>query len=89
MLKKSSAYIATDAGFAVGVVLNVVPFPYRYGYYVLFKGLPILLQSSFTKADRQRLNLSEVEKLDDYLVTSCMTGNLAIAVGCVGTLEDG
>ena len=88
MLKKSSAYIATDAGFAVGVVLNVPPFPYRYGYNVLSKGLPILFQSSFTVADRQRLHLSEVEKLDDYLVTSGMTGNVATAVGCGETLED-
>ena len=88
MLKKSSAYIATDAGFAVGVVLNVPPFPYRYGYNVLSKGLPILFQSSFTVADRQRLHLSEVEKLDDYLVTSGMTGNVATAIGCGETLED-
>ena len=87
MLKKSSAYIATDAGFAVGIVLNVPPFPYRYGYDVLSKGLPILFKPSFTTADRQHLHLSEVEKLDDYLATSGMTGNVATAVGCGETLE--
>ena len=87
MLKKSSLYIATHAGFAVGVILNVPPFPYCYGYEILSKGLPILFQPSFTESDRQRLHLSEVAKLDDYLITSGMTGNVATAVGIGKTVK--
>ena len=87
MLKKSSLYIATHAGFAVGVVLNVPPFPYCYGYEILSKGLPILFQPSITESDRQRLHLSEVAKLDGYLMTSGMTGNVATAVGIGKTVE--
>ena len=87
MLKKSSVYIATDAGFAVGVVLNVPPFPYSYGYDLLSKGLPILFIPSFTEADKQHLHLSEVVKIDDCIVTSGMTGNVATAVGCGETIE--
>ena len=86
MLKKTSTYIATDAGFAVGVVLNVPPFPYHFGYEKLSKGLPILFKPSFTEADRQHLHLSEVAKIDAHLVTSGMTGNVATAVGCGETI---
>ena len=87
MLKKSSLYIATHAGFATGVVLSVPPFPYTYGYEKLSKGLPILFQPSFTYSDQQRLHLSEVAKLDGYLVTSGVTGNVATAVGIGDTIE--
>ena len=87
MFKKTSLYLATHAGFAAGVVLSVPPFPYHYGYEVLSKGLPILFQSSFTESDRQCLHLSEVAKLDGYLVTSGMTGNVATAVGTGETIE--
>ena len=86
MLKKSSVYIATDAGFAVGVVLNVPPFPYRYGYELLSKGLPVLFKPSYTEADKQHLHLIEVAKIDDFIVTSGMTGNVATAVGCGETI---
>ena len=88
MLKKSSVYITTKTGFSVGVVLNVPPFPYCHGYDLLSKGLPILFKPSFTEADRQHLYLSEAAKIDDYVVTSGMTGNVATAVGCGETIED-
>lgn len=87
MLKKSSLFIATHDGFAAGVVLNVPPFPYSYGYEVLSKGLPISFQSSFSADDQHRLHFSEVAQLNDYLVTSGVTGNVATAVGCGDTIE--
>ena len=87
LLKKSSLYIASHAGFAAGVVLNVPPFPYSYGYEVLSKGMPIMFQSSFTESDQQHLHLNEVAKLDNVLVTSGVTGNVATAVGIGATIE--
>ncbi|HSI24688.1 MAG TPA: phosphoribosylglycinamide synthetase C domain-containing protein, partial [Methylotenera sp.] len=87
MLKKSSLLIATHAGFAAGVVLNVPPFPYSYGYEVLSKGLPISFQPSFSEGDKRHLHFSEVAKLNDQLVTSGVTGNVATAVGRGDTIE--
>ncbi len=88
LLKKSSLYIATHAGFAAGVVLNVPPFPYNFGYEVLSKGMPIMFQPSFTKSDQQYLHFNEVAKLDNNLVTSGVTGNVATAVGIGATIEE-
>lgn len=87
MLKRSTRYLASHSGFSAGVVLNVPPFPYHYGYEMLSKGLPIFLRPSFTESDRQYLHFNEVEKLDDYLVTSGVSGNVATAVGCGETIE--
>ena len=98
MLRKTSLYIATHPGFAVGVVLNVPPFPYSFGYESLSKGLPILFQPSITNTDMQNLHFSEVEKQshvfqnylasqDGHLITSGVTGNVATAVGAGETIE--
>lgn len=87
MLQKSSLYFATYEDFAAGVVLNVPPFPYRYGYDVLSKGLPVLFDSSLTKRDLQNLHFNEVAKINNQLVTSGMTGNIATAVGAGSTIE--
>ncbi len=87
MLKKSSLFIATRDGFAAGVVLNVPPFPYSYGYEALSKGLPISFQPSFSESDKRHLHFSEVAKLNDDLITSGVTGNVATAVGHGDTIE--
>ena len=98
MLKKTSLYVATNPGFAVGVVLNVPPFPYSYGYESLSKGLPILFQPSITISDMQNLHFSEVAKQnqvsqnhlaprDTHLITSGFIGNVATAVGAGDTIE--
>ena len=87
MLQKSSLYFATYEGFAAGVVLNVPPFPYRYGYDVLSKGLPVLFDSLLTQIDQQNLHFNEVAKINNQLVTSGMTGNIATAVGAGSTIE--
>ena len=81
MLQKSSLYFATFAGYSAGVVLNVPPFPYRYGYEVLSKGLPVLFHPSLTEIDQKNLHLNEVAKANNQLVTSGMIGNIATAVG--------
>ena len=97
MLQKSSLHFPTSAGFAAGIVLNVPPFPYRYGYDVLSKGLPILFQSSITEIEQQNLHFNnlyfnnlhfnEVAKINNQLVTSGMTGNIATAVGAGNTIK--
>lgn len=87
MLNKTSLYILTHAGFAVGVVLNVPPFPYSYGYEMLSKGLPISFQPPFTQQDQQNLHWNEVAKQHDFLVTSGVTGNVATAIGFGETIE--
>ena len=87
MLKKTSLYIATNSGFAVGVVLNVPPFPYSYGYELLSKGLPILFQPSITESEQRQLHFNEVAKQNDRLVTSGVIGNVATAVGIGETIE--
>ena len=87
MLMKSSLFIDTDSGFAAGVVLNVPPFPYSYGYELLSKGLPILFQSSIIDSDKQYLHFNEVANHDGCLVTSGVTGNVATAVGASDTIE--
>ena len=88
MLQKSSQNFATSDGFAAGIVLNVPPYPYHYGYEVLSKGLPVLFQSSVTKIDQQNLHFNEVATINNQLVTSGMTGNIATAVGVGSTIED-
>ena len=88
LLQKSSQNFATSDGFAAGIVLNVPPYPYHYGYEVLSKGLPVLFQSSVTKIDQQNLHFSEVATINNQLVTSGMTGNIATAVGVGSTIED-
>ena len=87
MLKKTSLYIATDSGFAAGIVLNVPPFPYSYGYELLSKGLPILFQPSISETDKQKLYFNEVSEQDGCLVTSGVIGNVATAVGTGETIE--
>ncbi|MGZ8269657.1 MAG: phosphoribosylamine--glycine ligase [Methylophilus sp.] len=87
MLNKTSLHFPTHAGFATGVVLNVPPFPYSYGYEILSKGLPISFQPTFTQRDQQNLHWNEVAKHDDCLVTSGVTGNVATAIGYGETIE--
>ena len=87
MLQKSPLYFATSAGFSAGVVLNVPPFPYRYGYEILSKGLPVLFKPSLTETDQKNLHFNEVAKVNNQLVTSGMTGNIATVVGVGRTIE--
>ena len=87
MLRKSSLNFKTTAGFAAGVVLNVPPFPYHYGYETLSKGMPILFEPSLTKMDMQNLHFNEVATINNQLVTSGMTGNIATAIGAGSTIE--
>jgi phosphoribosylamine---glycine ligase len=72
----------TRPGFAVGVVLTVPPFPYRYGYRELSRGLPITFDASLTAAERENLHFGEVARdAQEQLVASGITGYLMVATG--------
>lgn len=82
MLRRDSLHFDTAPGFAVGVVLTVPPFPYRYGYAEISRGLPIAFDKSLTERERARLHFAEVA-LDarGELITSGVQGYLMIATG--------
>jgi phosphoribosylamine--glycine ligase len=82
MLRRDSLQFQTDDGFAVGVVLTVPPFPYRYGYAEISRGLPIAFDASLTENERARLHFAEVALgAQGQLITSGIQGYLMIATG--------
>jgi phosphoribosylamine--glycine ligase len=81
MLDPDSMRIATAPGYAVGVVLTVPPFPYRYGYAEISKGMPILFHTELTDAELGRLSMAEVAMRGGQLVTSGSIGYLMVATG--------
>lgn len=87
MLDRRSTELATAPGYALGVVLTVPPFPYRYGYAEISKGLPILFHAELTDAELGRLSLCEVALRDGQLVTSGSIGCLMIATGTGATVR--
>lgn len=88
MLDRRSTHIATAPGYAVGVVLTVPPFPYRYGYADISKGLPILFQSGMTDAQLGRLSMAEVAMRDGQLIASGSVGYLMVATGVGSTVRE-
>jgi phosphoribosylamine--glycine ligase len=88
MLDPESTRIATAPGYAVGVVLTVPPFPYRYGYAEISKGMPILFHADMTDAELGRLSMAEVAMRDGQLVTSGSIGYLMVATGTGRTVRD-
>lgn len=88
MLARESRTFPTTAGFAVGVVLTVPPFPYRYGYHEISRGLPIWIDAALTDADREHLHFSEVARDSlGELVTSGTTGYLGVVTGTGASVE--
>lgn len=81
LARRDRRHLRTRPGFAAGVVLTVPPFPYRYGYETLSKGLPICLGSALTPADRAALHFAEVALRNGQLVTSGSTGYVGVATG--------
>jgi phosphoribosylamine--glycine ligase len=82
MLDGSPPRFDPRPGYAVGVVLTVPPFPYRYGYADISRGLPIVLDQQLTAAERERLHWSEVARdAHGQLITSGSIGYLAVATG--------
>jgi len=77
----------SESGFAVGVVLTVPPFPGAEDYSEQAKGLPILFRKPLTAEDWRHLQLSEVEKTNDGLLTTGGLGSLMAVTGVGETAE--
>jgi phosphoribosylamine--glycine ligase len=87
MLDRHTTRFATAPGFAVGVVLTVPPFPYRYGYAEISRGLPISFHPEMQPRQRDQLHLGEVALAGDQLVTSGIVGYVMVATGTGATVE--
>jgi phosphoribosylamine--glycine ligase len=82
MIERDTTTFETRDGFAVGVVLTVPPFPYRFGYEQLSRGLPVTLDPSLSPAELRGLHFAEVARDDrGRLVTSGVTGFVGVATG--------
>jgi len=81
-------HVRTRDGFATGVVLTVPPFPYRYGYNELSKGVPILFRAEMKPEDHAALHLAEVAVRDGQLVASGMMGYIGVATGVGDSVAD-
>lgn len=88
MVDRTHMHFDTADGYAVGVVLTVPPFPYRYGYAQISRGLPVTLDPSLSDDERRRLHLVEVATdAHGQLVTSGITGYVGVATGIGPTVE--
>jgi phosphoribosylamine--glycine ligase len=88
MLRRDGLHFETAPGYAVGVVLTVPPFPYRYGYAEISRGLPIALDPGLTRSERDRLHFAEVA-LDAHgqLIASGIQGYLMVATGTAPSVQ--
>lgn len=80
-LRARSAQFRTRAGYAVGVVLSVPPYPYRYGYDEISRGLPIVFADPLSREEQEHLHLGEVDEQDGQLITSGVIGYTLVATG--------
>jgi phosphoribosylamine--glycine ligase len=80
-LRGRGAQFRTRAGYAVGVVLSVPPYPYRYGYADISRGLPIIFADTLSPEDRGDLHFAEVDEVAGQLVTSGVIGYTLVATG--------
>ena len=87
MLSQEDATIRTRPGYAAGVVLTVPPFPYRFGYAELSKGMPVSIAESATPEERRALHFAEVAAVGGQLVMSGMIGYVGVATGTGESVE--
>lgn len=87
MLRRDGERIATRAGYSVGVVITVPPFPYSDGYNELGKGTPICFREPLSRSQRDALHYGEVALRNGQLVTAGMIGYIMVATGVADTVE--
>jgi phosphoribosylamine--glycine ligase len=80
-LRARGGHFRTRSGYAVGVVLTVPPYPYRYGYADISRGLPIVLSDALSGEEREQLHFAEVDAQDGQLLTSGVIGYTMVATG--------
>ncbi len=81
LTEKSSAWLPTHEGFAVGIVLTVPPFPYADGYARLSKGMPICFAPELSDVQREAMHFGEVGMKDGQLVTAGEFGYTMVTTG--------
>lgn len=69
------------AGWAVGIVLTVPPFPYPYGYDQISRGLPVDLSPHLDAKERGLLHLGDIARENGRIVMSGQTGYVGVATG--------
>jgi phosphoribosylamine---glycine ligase len=77
----------TRAGYAVGVVLTVPPFPYPDGYERLGKNTPIYLHG-VEPSERKHLHFAEVRREGEQLLTAGQIGYIMVVTGCGATTSE-
>lgn len=82
MASRSARTFAAVAGFSVGVVLTIPPFPYSRLEVEAPVGLPVLLPETFDGEDFRHVHLAEVGLAEGQLVTS---GNYGWPMVVTGT----
>lgn len=88
MVTRSGTRFATRAGYAVGVVLTVPPFPYSADYGRLSRGAPIVCDGAMLPHERARLHYAEVALEGGQLVTSGSVGYVMVATGTGATVPE-
>lgn len=86
-LRRREGRFATRPGYALGVVLSVPPYPYRYGYAEISRGLPVVVAPGLSQEERLGLHWGEVELCAGQLVTSGVIGYTAVVTGAGDTVE--
>jgi phosphoribosylamine--glycine ligase len=87
MLHADSDTFPTSPGYAIGVVLTVPPFPYRYGYAEISRGLPIVLGPELGATDLSHLHYGEVDRVGGQLVTSGIIGYVMVVTGAGDSVQ--
>lgn len=86
-LRTREGTFRTLPGYALGVVLSVPPYPYRYGYAETSRGLPITFARTLDAEARKGLHYGEVELVEGQLVTSGVIGYTLVATGVGPSVE--
>jgi phosphoribosylamine--glycine ligase len=82
LLHERALRFDTRSGYALGVVLTVPPFPYRYGYAEISRGLPVSFDPTLSADEYARLHFAEVaHDARGQLVTSGIAGYIGVATG--------
>ncbi len=87
MLRRDEERLPTRAGYSVGVVITVPPFPYSDGYDELGKGTPICFREPLSRLQRESMHYGEVALRNGQLVTAGMIGYIMVVTGVADTVE--
>jgi phosphoribosylamine--glycine ligase len=82
------ASFATEAGFAVGVVMTMPPFPHAPEDGQGPIGMPICLSSPLSPAERRHLHYGEVAMAGGQLQVAGPSGYVLVATGCGEAIAD-